>query len=283
MRLRFIQRYRLSYSWRYPDVEAQVTIVPPACARRTRSRRTSPGRGARRRCRGRRRRSASGSSRRSVATPLVLGVLVRPEPVPLAPPRSMTSSAPIRRQISAFSGLDTTHTGVAPPARAICVAYEPSPPHAPQMRTTSPSFMPAPLRETSCRYAVLVDQPGAGRLLPGEVGRLGHQLVGLDDGQLGQTAEVGLEAPDPLLAGRASCRCGRRRPPARRTGSGPRPPRRAARGGRRGRYAARRRPGRSRPRGTAGRAAWSRGRAGRSARGSRNVESGSKIEVQTVL
>ena len=29
--------------------------------------------------------------------------------------------------------------------------------------------------------------------------RLGHQLVGLDDGQLGQAAEVGLEAPDALL------------------------------------------------------------------------------------
>ena len=72
----------------------------------------------------------------------------------------MTSSAPIRWQISALSGLDTTHTGVAPPASAICVAYEPSPPLAPQMRTTSPSFMPAPLRETSCRYAVLFTRPG---------------------------------------------------------------------------------------------------------------------------
>ena len=29
--------------------------------------------------------------------------------------------------------------------------------------------------------------------------RLGHQLVGLDQGQLGEPAEVGLEAPDPLL------------------------------------------------------------------------------------
>jgi hypothetical protein len=31
------------------------------------------------------------------------------------------------------------------------------------------------------------------------VGGLGHQLVGLDDAQLGEPAEVGLESPDPLL------------------------------------------------------------------------------------
>ncbi len=44
-----------------------------------------------------------------------------------------------------------------------------------------------------------VDQPGAGRLLPGQVGGLGHQLVGLDQRHLGEAAEVRLEAPDPLL------------------------------------------------------------------------------------
>ena len=61
----------------------------------------------------------------------------------------MTSSAPILRQISTLSGLETIQMGVAPEASAIWVAYEPSPPLAPQMRTTSPSFIPAPLRETS--------------------------------------------------------------------------------------------------------------------------------------
>src|SRR3546814_8663743 len=44
-----------------------------------------------------------------------------------------------------------------------------------------------------------VDQAGGGGLLPGQVGGLGHQLVGLDQRDLGQPAEVGLEAPDPLL------------------------------------------------------------------------------------
>ena len=34
----------------------------------------------------------------------------------------MISSAPIERQISAFSGMDTTQTGIAPPLSANCVA-----------------------------------------------------------------------------------------------------------------------------------------------------------------
>ena len=63
----------------------------------------------------------------------------------------MMRSAPMLRTISAFSGDDTTQTGVAPPLSAIWVAYEPSPPLAPQISTMSPCFMPAPLRLTSWR------------------------------------------------------------------------------------------------------------------------------------
>ena len=63
----------------------------------------------------------------------------------------MISSAPIARQIAAFSGEETTQIGVAPPASAIWVAYEPRPPEAPQMSTRSPSFMWAPFLEISCR------------------------------------------------------------------------------------------------------------------------------------
>ena len=44
-----------------------------------------------------------------------------------------------------------------------------------------------------------VHQTGCGGLLPAEVVRLRHQLVGLDERDLGEAAEVGLEAPDPLL------------------------------------------------------------------------------------
>ncbi len=43
-----------------------------------------------------------------------------------------------------------------------------------------------------------VDEPGGRRLLPGQVLGLGHQLVGLDQGEFGESAVVGLEAPDPL-------------------------------------------------------------------------------------
>ncbi len=37
------------------------------------------------------------------------------------------------------------------------------------------------------------------RLLPTEVGGLGHQLIGLHDRQVGQTTEVGFKAPDSLV------------------------------------------------------------------------------------
>src|SRR3954452_8363344 len=44
-----------------------------------------------------------------------------------------------------------------------------------------------------------VDQAGAGGLLPRQVAGLGHELVGLDQRQLREPAEVRLEAPDALL------------------------------------------------------------------------------------
>src|SRR5262249_2995111 len=44
-------------------------------------------------------------------------------------------------------------------------------------------------------------QPVDGALLPGEVVRLGHELVGLDDAEVGQAAVVRLEAPDALVGG----------------------------------------------------------------------------------
>ena len=63
----------------------------------------------------------------------------------------MISSAPILRQMSALSSLETTQTGVAPPFSANWVAYPPRPPLAPQISTLSPCFIPAPLRLTSWR------------------------------------------------------------------------------------------------------------------------------------
>src|SRR4051794_2673960 len=73
----------------------------------------------------------------------------------------MIASAPMARQISAFFGEETTQTGVAPPASANWVAYEPRPPLAPQISTLSPCFIPAPLPDTSWRYAVELTRPGA--------------------------------------------------------------------------------------------------------------------------
>ncbi len=49
---------------------------------------------------------------------------------------------------------------MAPPLRANWVAYEPRPPEAPQISTTSPCFIAAPFLETSCRYAVELTSPG---------------------------------------------------------------------------------------------------------------------------
>src|SRR4029453_13890401 len=63
-------------------------------------------------------------------------------------------------QTSTLSALDTTHTGVAPPANASWVAYEPRPPEAPQISTVSPCFISAPLGDPSCRYAVELTSPG---------------------------------------------------------------------------------------------------------------------------
>ena len=79
------------------------------------------------------------------------------------------------------------------------MAYEPSPPDAPQISTMSPCFMPAPLRETSWRYAVELTSPGTAASSHVRWAGLGMQLVGLDQRQLGEAAEVRLEAPDALL------------------------------------------------------------------------------------
>src|SRR3989440_258992 len=159
IRFRFIQRYRLSYWCRYPLVEAQVTTVPPRLATYTLAPNVSrPG------C----------SNTMSGSSPPVSSRLRPPNGRPSpsswvgSPPqtrspsaaRSMPSSAPIRWHSSAFSGLDTTQTGTPPPLSTNWVAYEPRPPEAPQISTTSPCFSCAPWCETSWRYAVEFTSPG---------------------------------------------------------------------------------------------------------------------------
>ena len=122
-----------------------------------------------------------------------------------------------------------------------------------------------------------------GRLLPAEVRRLRHELVGLHDRDVGQTAEVGLEAPDALVGGQHGVVVGRRvlvvnvvavdRDLVAGAPVAHRPSRRAAPPPRR----------RSRPRGSRARGGAPHGPS--LARRSRkpNVGSGSKIDVQTVL
>src|SRR3954452_13170644 len=159
IRLRFIQRYRLSYWCMKPLVEAQVTIVPPLRAAYTEAPNVSrPG------C----------SKTMSTSSPPVSSRIVLPrrrhslgswvcssfQNLQSSSERLMISSAPMARQMDALSSLDTTQTGVAPPLTAYWVAKPPRPPEAPQIKTLSPCFMPAPLRLTSWRYAVELTRPG---------------------------------------------------------------------------------------------------------------------------
>src|ERR1043165_7271720 len=66
----------------------------------------------------------------------------------------MTASTPTAWRIWAMPDDDTTHTGMPPPLSTYCAAYAPMPPVAPQINTTSPHFIAAPLRDTSMRELV---------------------------------------------------------------------------------------------------------------------------------
>ena len=78
-----------------------------------------------------------------------------------------------------------------------------------------------------------VREPVGGRLLPGEVLRLGQQLLGLDLAELGERAPGRLVAPDPLRRAPRAGRGRAPRDPRRRPGcSGSRPRRRASSGSR---------------------------------------------------
>src|SRR2546427_2883400 len=110
----------------------------------------------------------------------------------------MTSSAPIRRQISAFSGLDTTHTGIAPPFSANWVAYDPSPPEAPQISTVSPCLSAAPCGLTSWRYAVELTSPG-------QAASSQDRCAGLGISWLDLTSAI--SASPPKLVSKPQIRC----------------------------------------------------------------------------
>ena len=114
-----------------------------------------------------------------------------------------------------------------------------------------------------------VAQRVARRLFPREVLRLRHQLVGLDDGDLGEPAEVRLEAPDALVRRHHRVVVRATGPGRRRGGSAPSPRRPASSCARPNRRAARPRPRPSPSRGTAGRGARPTPTRGRAASGTR--------------
>ena len=189
----------------------------------------------------------------------VLGVLVLPEPVVLgAAVDDQLGAHP--RQISALSVAgDHAHRGGAAVERELGGVAAEAAAGAPDQHVVALLHAGA-VAADQLPVGGGVHQPGAGRLLPGQVRRLGHQLVGLDQGDLGQAAEVGLEAPDPLLRVEHRVVVARRGSPAPPTGSARRPRSPGCQVCTPGPVRARRRRGRSRPRGRAGRASWPAGR-----------------------
>ena len=73
------------------------------------------------------------------------------------------------------------------------------PPVAPQISTLSPCFIRAPWSPTSMRYEVALHSALTAASSHDRWVGLRHQLVGLDDGEVGEPAEVGLEPPDQLV------------------------------------------------------------------------------------
>ena len=129
---------------------------------------------------------------------LVLGVLVTPEPVVLGRPidhrldSELVEQARLRwrrdhadRRTSTVE--DVLHGVAADPTRGA--------PHEDGVALLHPGPVLADEHAIARRVAQGVDR----RLLPRQVRRLGHQLVGLDDREVGEPAEVRLESPDPLV------------------------------------------------------------------------------------
>ncbi len=131
----------------------------------------------------------------------VLDALVRPEPVSLSGADG-TVDDELRPHPSAEVGLvrrrdDTDRSRAAGEGQLGRVGAEPA--ARPQDEDDVAELHRGTVARDELPVCRAVDQPGAGGLLPRQVPGLGHELVGLDDGQLRQTAEVRLEDPDPLL------------------------------------------------------------------------------------
>lgn len=101
--------------------------------------------------------------------------------------------------MSAFWSLETTQIGLAPPHEGELRGVRPeSTARAPDQDVVALLHGGA-VAGDELPVRGRVHEPRGGGLLPAEVVRLRHQLVGLDECDLCQAAEVGLEAPDALL------------------------------------------------------------------------------------
>ncbi len=128
----------------------------------------------------------------------VLGVLVGPEPVVLGGPVDHQVGAHPAHDLGfAWRGHDTHRDGATVQCQLGRVGAEPAA-RAPDEYHVA-LFHVGAVVGYQLAVGGGVHQPGGGGLLPAQVRGFGHELVGLDQGQLGESAEVRLKAPDALL------------------------------------------------------------------------------------
>ena len=131
---------------------------------------------------------------------LVLGVLVLPEPVVGRLAVDDRLHPEVVQELDLVRGRHHADRGAASVEHVLHGVGAEAPRGAPHQHPVTLLHVGAVLRHqhpVGGRVAQGVDR----RLLPGQVGGLGHQLVGLHHRQVGQAAEVGLEPPDALVVG----------------------------------------------------------------------------------
>ena len=129
---------------------------------------------------------------------IVLGVFVLPESVALrlaVDDRLDAEFVEQRRLLRRADDADRYAAAVEHVLSRVAADAPGGPPHQHRVSLLHPRSVLADEHPVARAVAQRVDA----RLFPCEMCRLGHQLIGLDDGEIGQATEVGLEAPDPLV------------------------------------------------------------------------------------
>ena len=129
---------------------------------------------------------------------LVLGVLVAPEPVVGRPPVDDRLDPELVEQRHLLGRGDHADRR-APPVEHVLHGVAPQAAAGPPDQDLVALGHLGPVGRDQHPVGGRVAQGVDRRLLPAQVGRLGHQLVGLDHRDVGQAAEVRLEAPDALV------------------------------------------------------------------------------------